>query len=55
MQCALHSRVRIILGYVLFLHIKLATYLHKHNFINGEENVINFTLASALVFQKTLT
>jgi len=27
----------------LFLHIKLATYLHKYNFVNGEENIINFT------------
>jgi hypothetical protein len=27
----------------LFLHIKLSTYLHKYNFVNGEEKVINFT------------
>lgn len=27
----------------LFRHIKLATYLHKYNSVNGEENVINFT------------
>jgi hypothetical protein len=26
-----------------FLHIKLATYLQKYNFVNGEENVLNFT------------
>jgi hypothetical protein len=27
----------------LFHHTKLATYLHKYNFVNGEESVFNFT------------
>jgi hypothetical protein len=27
----------------LFRHTKLAKYLHKYNFVNGEESVINFT------------
>ena len=51
MQCAPFSRFGSILGNVvykygcmpMFLHIKIATYLHKYNFVNGEENIINFT------------
>lgn len=46
MQCAPYSRVRIILGYVLYKYALVPSYktcLHKYNSVNGEENVINFT------------